>query len=272
MSQNNIIARLSVKSQEHILLHELENGFELSPKEARGILESVKTIFNLEGISRLGNIRPGQIKEIVLAQDASLGKPLSQLKKVEVTLTLDAGEEDLDVLSKYGRARLRGVRILRLVEEALDQGGILTQEDLSRSLKVDVRTVKRDIARLRRAGYLVHTRGQIKGIGRGKSHKVAIVELYLQRYTYTEISRRTRHSPFAIKRYLTTFSRVINLKRKGVGPEEIAFLLGISSHLTEEYLKLYQRYNLPGYQDRIEDISSLSSYFPQVDLKKGAIL
>jgi len=55
-------------------------------------------------------------------------------------------------------------------------------------------------------------------------------------------------------------------------PEEIAFLLGISSHLTEEYLRLYQKYNLPQYQDRIEDISSLSSYVPHLSLKKGAIL
>jgi len=263
MPEDDFIACLSVKSQEQIFLNELENGFELSPKEARGILESAKTIFNSEGTSHPGNIRPGQIREIILAKDASPGKPLSQLKKVEITLTLDAGKEDLDVLSKYGRNHLREVRILRLVEEALDQGGILTQEDLSRILKVDVRTLKRDIAHLRKLGYLVHTRGQLKGIGRGKSHKVAIIELYLRRYTYIQISRRTRHSPFAIKRYLTTFSRVINLKRKGVSPDEIAFLLGISSHLTEEYLKLYQRYNLPQYQDRIEDISSLS-YFPDV--------
>jgi len=272
MLQDDIIARLSVKSQDHIFLYELENGFELSPKEARGILESAKTIFNLEGASWSGNIRPGQIKEIVLAQDAFPGKPLSQLKKVEVTLTLDAGEEDLDVLSKYGRISLRRTRILRLAEEALNQGGILAQEDLARILRVDIRTIKRDIAHLRRVGYLIHTRGQIKGIGRGKSHKITIVELYLQRYTYTQISRRTKHSPFAIKRYLTTFSRIINLKRKGVAPEEIAFLLGISSHLTEEYLTLYQRYNLPQYQDRIEDISSLSSYLPGVGLKKGDIL
>ena len=271
MSQDDIIARLSVKSQEHIFLHELENNFELSPKEARGILESAKTIFNLEGVSHSGNIRPGQIKEVVLAKDASSGKPLSQLKKIEVTLTLDAGEEDLDVLSKYGRTHLREVRILRLVEEALDQGGILTQEDLSRILKVDVRTIKRDIAHLRKLGYFVHTRGQIKGIGRGKSHKVAIVELYLQRYTYSQISRRTRHSPFAIKRYLTTFARVINLTKRRISPQEIAFLLGISPYLTEEYLRLYQRYNLPQYQDRIEEISSLSS-FPGVSLKKGGIL
>lgn len=70
----------------HIFLHELENGFELSLKEARGILDSAKTIFNLEGASYRGNIRPGQIRDTVLAKDASVGKPLSQLKKVEVTL------------------------------------------------------------------------------------------------------------------------------------------------------------------------------------------
>lgn len=48
MSQKNIYTRLSIKNTEYFFLHELENGFELSPKEARAILESVKTIFNLE--------------------------------------------------------------------------------------------------------------------------------------------------------------------------------------------------------------------------------
>jgi hypothetical protein len=31
MSQDDLIARLSVKSHEYIFLHELENDFELSP-------------------------------------------------------------------------------------------------------------------------------------------------------------------------------------------------------------------------------------------------
>lgn len=241
MSQNDLIARLSVKSQEHISLDELENSFELSPKEARGILDSAKTVFNLEGVSHPGNIRPGQIREIVLAKDASAGKPLSQLKKVEVTLTSDAGEEDLDVLSKYGRVALREVHILRLVEEALDQGGILTQEDLSPILKVDVRSIKRDIAHLRKQGYLVHTRGQIKGIGRGKSHKVAIVELYLQRYTYTEIFWRTRHSPFAIKRSPTHKGIVIELYERKIAPPHIARQTGHSLEAVDRYISDYER-------------------------------
>jgi len=102
------------------------------------------------------------------------------------------------------------------------------------------------------------------------SLKVAIIELYLQKYTYSQISRTTRYSPFAIKRYLTTFARVINLTERR-SPHEIAFLLGISPHVSEECFRPYQRYNLPQYRDRIEDISSLSS-FPGVGFKKGGIL
>lgn len=271
MSQDGVVERLWLKSMEYLFLHELENAFELSPKEARAILESVKTVFNLEGGRWPGTFIPGRIKEIVLAKDAPAGRPLRELKKVEVILTLDAGGEDLDVLSKYGRVPLRQVRILRLVEETLDQGGILTQEDLAHFLKVDTRTIKRDVAHLRKLRYLVHTRGQLKGIGRGKSHKVVIVELYLQWYTYSEISRKTKHSPFAIKRYLTTFSRLVNLRRKGTSPEETAFLLGISPYLATEYLKIYQKYNLPYYQDRIEEISSLCSSLPLVEIKKGGV-
>jgi len=272
MPQDGSIFRCWIKSAEHLFLHELGKGFELSPKEARGILESAKTIFNLEGTRPSGKLRPGRIKEVVVARDAPPGKPLSELKKVEIILTSDAGGEDLDVLSKYGRVALRHVHIMRLVEEAIDQGGILTQEDLAHILKASSRIIKRDISHPRAQGYLVHTRGWLKGIGRGKSHKVAIVEAYLQRYTYTEISRKTRHSPSAIKRYLTTFSRVINLKRKGTSQEETPFLLNISSSLAGEYLKLYEKYILPQYQDRIEEISTLSSYPSRISVKKGIIL
>lgn len=271
MSQKNIYTRLSIKNTEYFFLHELENGFELSPKEARGILESAKTIFNLEESTEQEKLRPGQIRQVVLSCHASPGKPLDELEKVEITLTIDSGQEDLDVLSKYGRVALRRIRILRLINEALDQEGILTQEDLSRILNVGVRTIKRDIAHLRKQGYLVNTRGQVKGIGRGKSHKIIIVELYLRRHTYTEISRMTRHSPFAIKRYLTTFARVITLQQRGVKEQEISFLLGISSHLVRDYLNLHQRYNLPEYQDRITEITTLTSPPIEYPLKKGGL-
>jgi len=272
VSQKNIYTRLSIKNPEYFFLHELENGFELSPKEARGILESAKTIFNLEGSAEQEKLRPGQTRQVVLSCHASPGKPLDELEKIEITLTIDSGQEDLEVLSKYDRVALRRIRILRLIDEDLDQEGILTQEDLSRVLNVGIRTIKRDIAHLHKEGYLVSTRGHVKGIGRGKSHKIVIVELYLRRHTYTEISRMTRHSPFAIKRYLTTFARVITLRQREVKEQEISFLLGISSHLLKDYLDLYQRYNLAEYQDRITEITTLTSAPTEYLLKKGELL
>ena len=178
---------------------------------------------------------------------------------VEVTWTLDAGEEDLEVLRKHGRTALRRVRILRLVDEALDQRGEPTQEDLAKALGVSARTIRSDIAALEAEGYRVTTRGHLRGVGRGQSHKVLIVELYLKRYTYTEIMRRTRHSPAAIKRYIQTFGRFVMLTRKGLNVREIAYVVGISERLTQEYLDLYQRYNIPEYQERLAEIVQMIS-------------
>jgi hypothetical protein len=49
------------------------------------------------------------------------------------------------------------------------------------------------------------------------------------------------------------------LKRKSLSVSEIAFAVDISERLTEEYLDLYQRYNIPEYQDRLAEIVQRAS-------------
>lgn len=66
--------------------------------------------------------------------EASFGPPLAEADKVEVTLTVDAGNEDAEVKAQTGSEGLRRAQILRLTEEALEQGGLLTQEDRSAEL------------------------------------------------------------------------------------------------------------------------------------------
>ncbi len=111
------------------------------------------------------------------------------MTKVTVVVTVDGGLDDLAVLRQHGAASLRRVRVLRMTEEAMDQGGVLTQEDLARLLQTGVRTIRRDIARLRAEGHWVPTRGVVQDTGRGQSHKAKIVEMYLRRMTYSEIVR-----------------------------------------------------------------------------------
>jgi hypothetical protein len=103
-----------------------------------------------------------------------------------------------------------------------------------------VRTIRRDVRALKNDGELLHTRGQLKGVGRGQTHKVKIIELWLDRDGYDKIARQVHHSPQAIKRYVSTFLRLAVLHREGKDVKEIAFLTQSSTHLVTDYLAVYQ--------------------------------
>ena len=77
------------------------------------------------------------------------------------------------------------------------------------------RTIRRDVRILKRAGHLIQTRGFVKGVGRGQTHKVRIIELWLDREGYDKIARWMHHSPQAIKRYVSAFLRIVVLHRQG---------------------------------------------------------
>ncbi len=236
--RNSLYDRSLEKTPEQMFINSLRREFELSPAESKGILELAKSCL-------FGDIPQsvGKIKILCASRNAKHGKPLSDQEKTEVTLTLDNGIEDLDVLRRQGPNALRQLKILRLTEEAYDRGGLLTQEDLGRLLQVSSRTIRSDIKKLIADGNTVHTRGYDHDIGRSVSHKTRIVDLYLKGYTYDEIIRRTRHSAHSIKRYVWTFSRLLLLKSHKVDRvPELSRLLGQSERLTEEYLELFGRY------------------------------
>jgi len=67
---------------------------------------------------------------------------LRELPKVTVALKVDAGAEDQEICRQHGAQGLREVQICRMTEETIEQGGLLTQEDLADILKVDARTIR----------------------------------------------------------------------------------------------------------------------------------
>ena len=246
--------RLREKTVERQFLYELERDFELAPATSRAVLEAAKQV--LLPMLLDGGVGEGQMRATVVSVEEPAGKPLREMKKVGVVVTVDSGMEDLEVLGRLGPVRLRRVRLMRMSQEAMDQGGVVTQEDLSRLLQTDVRTIRRDVAALRESGDWVPTRGMVKQVGRGQSHKAKIVEMYLQRLTYSEIVRRARHAASSVQRYVETFGRVVVLWEKGVRePGEIAFLVGVSERLAREYLALRERYDTAEYRDRLEEIA-----------------
>ena len=194
----------------------------------------------------------------VLAQafDAGCGwadcRHRSSLLMILVAWTIDAGAEDLHVLKTGGSIALRQARIVRLLDEALDQGAVATQEDLARALQTSVSTIKRDCAQLRQKGIRLPTRGYVKGIGRGQSHKAQIIECWMQGWTYDQIARDVRHDVSSIQRYVNHFIRVVWLRRQSYTAEQIAHLLQIGVALVHEYLALAKCYDTDRYKERLE--------------------
>jgi DNA-binding CsgD family transcriptional regulator len=226
------------KTPEKVFVNSLRKEFELSPAESAGVLELAKSCLFGEVPHTLG-----KLKFLCASQKAKHGKPLREQDLIRVTLTLDNGLEDLDVLRTQGSAALRQLKILRLTEEAYFQGGLLTQEDLARLLQVSSRTIRSDILELIKDGNTVHTRGYDHDIGRGISHKTRIIDLFLSGFTYDEIMRRTRHSAHSIKRYVSTFGRLLLLLSHEMDDiHELSRLLNQSEKLTCEYLELYKKY------------------------------
>ena len=75
------------------------------------------------------------------------------------------------------------------------------------------------------------------------SHKTHIISSYLSGMTYHEIMRKTRRSAYAIKRYVSTFGRLLIMLNKGLTDlVEISRLLGCSERLTGEYLALFKKH------------------------------
>jgi len=260
--------RLVEKTTEQVFVQELINGFELAPRTAQGILDSAKTLL----LPNTSSLRTGQIMVIATLATARHGRRMADLDKQEITLTVDAGPEDLAVLRDHGVAALRRFRILRMTEDAFDQGCLLTEEDLAWLLHSSDRTVRRDVQTLRHDGFVVRTRGYHLNIGRGQTHKVLIVENYLKRKSPLEVARLTKHSLQAVQRYISTFGRVVYLHRHQTPSAEIAFLVGLSPATVQQYLDLYATYNQPDYQQRLDEIvapPTAQAYLPMG--KKGAL-
>jgi len=238
MNDMDVQNRQTAKTPDAVFYQVLRQEFNFSLRLARDVLSAAQEL--LLGQTNPKRVRPGQVRRVVASLKAPFGPPLAETSKLEITLTVDSGAEDATVMVEQGREALRRGRILRLIDEALDQGGVLTQEDLAQVLGVDARTIRRDVRALKEAGELLHTRGQLKGVGRGQTHKVKIIELWLDRAGYDVISRQVHHSPQAIRRYVSTFLRLVLLHREGKDHKEIAFLTQSSARLVADYLVIYE--------------------------------
>ena len=226
--------RRQIKSSEGEFTWELENSYELSPKLSSLILLTAK-----ECLLKEYTLKEGEIEVRAIEIEEKAGKTIEKLEKKKVRLTIDNGIEDIEVLKEFGRIALRQIKIQRITQEAMEQRGVLSQEDLSKYLGCTVRTIQRDIREIKKQGIEVITRGYLHNIGRCQTHKVKIIGMYLDGLTYSEIKIKARHSVGAIKRYLDSFTKVVMSQRRGIyRVKDISMVTGISETLVRQYMEL----------------------------------
>jgi len=231
--------RLALKQIDQQFICEIVSGLQCSPFEASAILETVYKIF-APFFETNGTLKPGQLLFPVISEEVPSNVPLSEAKQLTVVLTLDAGKEDLQIRETDGVTGLRRHRLQRLSHEAFQQGGLLTVEDLAnRLLNCGQRTLSRDLRALKAKNIILPLRSTVKDMGRAISHRVLIVEKWLQGKEYSEISKAAFHSTQSVQNYVNKFKRIVALANEGFDVHQIAFLVKVSAPLVEQYYQLY---------------------------------
>ena len=239
-SSNGKWERLRQKQQDVHFVNQLQAGMNCSPFEAKAILNCVYEVYQ-PYFDNAASMKPGQILFEVVSVENSAKEKLSDCRMKTVVLTLDAGPADLEVREREGVIGLRRHRLERIANEAFQQGGLLTVEDMAnRLLNCGERTLIRDIKALKDKGICLPLRSTVRDMGRSISHRELIVRHWLSGMEFTQISHQTNHSVEAIANYVEKFKRVICLAKDNHEISTIAFLVKISVSLAQQYYDLYQ--------------------------------
>jgi hypothetical protein len=254
-------ARLSLKTQDQTLMRQAMEGAGLTRWEAMALPRIVEDIYFDGGAKRPW--KDGQVRYQCVDIKAGPGRKLSDCPLVPTILTIIDVEKDREVLRKSGAVALRQSKLMRIAEEARDQGGVLTQEDLGVLLLCDARTVRRDIKDLRAKGIHVPTRGFIQDIGPTLSDKGQAIKHWLEGKEPVAVAMAINHSLSAVERYLEDFKRVSLLVIKGLEEVAIARAANLSPALVKTYQAMYQEAKQkPEYAYRFKELSALLAEEP----------
>lgn len=246
-----IFERLRAKTYRAQLITKLIRLYSLSIAEANALADDLAEDKLKDHSSYLSE---GQMWFTAVSKNEPAGKPLERCKKIRVKLTIHH-PRDIDYREKYGLEALRRMVINRISWEALEQGGTLTQEDISQILLISPSTVKRTIRKFRKDDYFIPLRGNYNDIGPSLSHKAEALKRYLKGLTESDIALQLGHNIKSIERYIHDFCRVFLSYKEGYTPLRISRNTKLSEKLVNEYIYLYKKYSkLPELSSTFESL------------------
>ena len=240
--------RLKSKSLKQLLLWRFLNhyGYDKGEVTAKAIIDDILRLIDEYFLvthldDDLHHLHYGQLVWMAVPVDEYPGraKPLSATRMKPVILSFIT-ESDIDHIAHgFDSMSLRKKRLIRWVDEAFDQGALLTQLDLAMLLGVCDAVVSKYVQQIQSQGKLLPTRGNIQDLSGAITHKREIITLYLEGYLTPEIAAKTQHSKEAVDRYIGDYHRVEILWRHGLTSlDEITRLSRLSKRVAQQYVDL----------------------------------
>ena len=167
-------------------------------------------------------------------------KRMEDTKLVPVIVTIHS-PDDITLLRTGATWRdVNKQRIARILNEAYDQGGVLTQVEVGTLLSMSNVKVHKLIKEYQKeTGENLPYRGKVHDIGPAVSHKIEIVKLMVQGHPTPDVAKKMNHSIESCDRYYKDYKKVVKLK--SYNPLEISAITGLSERLVKEYINLAKR-------------------------------
>jgi DNA-binding XRE family transcriptional regulator len=202
------------------------------------------------------NLEPGQTMWFAVCADEKqgYGKPLEKTRITPVILSVVHDEDRKTRENGYSHKELRKFKVARLLREAYEQKGVLSQADVAEMLGVSTGTISKDIKEYQIENQVVLPyRGTIHDLGRAITHKKIIIGHFLKNVPTPDIARITGHTEEACDRYIKAFKKVRTL-HESMNHQEIARTLDMSEFLVKEYIAIIEEFNKK--EEKVNDGSS----------------
>jgi len=235
--------RLEVKSLPGLFSVHLENHYKLPPMAAKTLCnDAVLWRELLEPRSRAD----GQIVYHAVIPGQPASKPVKDCEKVTVRLTI-LDTQDIHCRQKEGLRALEVSVMERICREAVEQGGVLSAEDVAHILRLSESSVRRYKRTLLAQGRRIIMRGDVQDMGPASCHRKPILSLYLQGYSESDIAIRTHHALESVEAYISDFLRVAVMRKDGYEPGMISRLAKLSRGKVRALLALYDEFDSDAY-------------------------
>lgn len=240
--------RLKNKSLRQHLLHRFLHsyGYDKGAVTAGAIVDDILALIedyylvsSLE--DHLHYLHTGQLVWMAVPVDEypGRGKSIAATRTKPVVLSFVTDEDISHIAHGFDSTSLRRKRMERFVDEAFDQGALLTHLDLAALLGVCDATVSKFACEIQKNGKVLPTRGNIHDLSGAVTHKREIIALYLEGYLTPQIAMKTNHSKEAVDRYIKDYHRVELLWKHGITDlDQISQLSRLSKRVAHQYIDL----------------------------------